>query len=267
MIALSALLATATGAICPDGVMHLDAPDDWLQGRTLYGGLSAALSYATARHKLGDDLPLRSAQVAFIGPAQGALSLRPQILRRGRSVSFLSVDLLGDQGLATRTAFCFGAARPSAKAVALPPMPDVPAPESLAAVPLIEGAPAFIRHFDLRMARGSFDNQADMLIWLRHKDERLWGDDSGVDPIFSLLALADALPPAIIMGKGPMIPVSSMTWQINPLTPAPITRDGWFLMRSWAENAADGYSSQGMMTWSRDGDAVLSAQQSIAIFG
>ena len=43
-------------------------PDDWLQGRTAYGGLSAALSLAAARAADPGLPPLRTAQVCRQAP-------------------------------------------------------------------------------------------------------------------------------------------------------------------------------------------------------
>ena len=41
-------------------------PETWPQGRTAYGGLTAALSVVAARQAVGDDAPpLRSAHFAF----------------------------------------------------------------------------------------------------------------------------------------------------------------------------------------------------------
>src|SRR5271165_3551282 len=79
-------------------------PDDWLQGRTLYGGLSAALCVEAAARTFSELPPLRSAQFSFVGPASGAVRLVPSILRKGKSTVFVAVDLIGEAGLATRAA-------------------------------------------------------------------------------------------------------------------------------------------------------------------
>ena len=72
------------------GAMRGSAGDNWMQGRTMYGGLSAALCLEAAiRHgnKDGEDLaPLRSAMISFIGPAGAEFTTGAQTLRRGRSV-------------------------------------------------------------------------------------------------------------------------------------------------------------------------------------
>ncbi|GER01713.1 hypothetical protein JCM17845_23360 [Iodidimonas gelatinilytica] len=148
--------------------------EDWLQGRTLYGGLSTALSYEAVRQSLdGATPPLRSAQIAFIGPASGDLAIKVTPLRQGRSVHFLSVDVVGEKGLATRATFCFGAARGSSLTLdppAMPDVPDVPAPENLLDIPPLPGAPNFIKHFDMRLAIPPGKEKAAVLFWVRHRD-------------------------------------------------------------------------------------------------
>ena len=50
-----------------------------------------------------------------------------------------------------------------------------------------------------------------------------------LDPMVDVMAVADALPPAAfkLLGKD-FVPLSSVTWIVNLLTPAPVTRDGWW---------------------------------------
>mgnify|MGYP001189457079 CR=1 FL=1 len=42
--------------------------DEWLQGRTLYGGASALVAYTAAIRAFPGLPPLRSAQLAFVAP-------------------------------------------------------------------------------------------------------------------------------------------------------------------------------------------------------
>ena len=42
------------------GAFHLAAPPAWSQGRTLYGGMTAALCFEAALRLLDTDIPLRS---------------------------------------------------------------------------------------------------------------------------------------------------------------------------------------------------------------
>jgi acyl-CoA thioesterase len=246
-----------------DGRLSLTIPDAWMQGRTTYGGLSAALCLEAALQTFPDLPPLRSAMVAFIGPAGGAVEGRARLLRRGKSVTFVEADVTGDKGIATRCVFAFGDARASALEQSFTPMPTLPAPEDCA--PLMpEGLePAFTQHFDTRLASGarpiSGSSEHDLSLWVRHKQH-------GGDSLSALLALADIPPPAVFAMFTAPAPISSMTWMVNFLTDRPATRDGWWLLQSRADNASQGYSSQDMLVWNRDGELVIAGRQSVAIF-
>lgn len=256
----SSLIDSASFA---DDRLSLTIPDGWMQGRTTYGGLSAALCLETALRSFTDLPPLRSATIAFIGPAGGPVEGRAKLLRRGKSVSFVEADIASDKGIATRGAFAFGGARESALERSFSPMPALPAPEQCE--PLMpEGfGPAFVRHFEARLAKGarpiSGTDGHDLFIWVRHKE----GSD---DSLPALLALADIPPPAVLPMFTKPAPISSMTWMVNFLTDRPATRDGWWLLQSRADNVSQGYSSQDMLVWNRDGELVIAGRQSIAIF-
>jgi len=261
MTAYSALIA---GFAAAPGGFRGRVPDNWLQGRTFYGGLTAALCLEGSLRAAPGLPPLRSAQVAFIGPAEGEVSVTAEVLRQGKSVTFVGADLSGEGALAARAVFAFGAARASMFNRHFTPPPDLPGPEEAGFFfpPGFDG-PVFARNFDVRLARGGVpvtsSTQHDHFIWVRHRDP-------DATSIAALLALADMPPPAIM----PMFPafarISSMTWGLNFLTDHPATDDGWWLLESRAENAAEGYSSQDMFVWNRHGEPVIAGRQSVAIF-
>lgn len=101
---LAAITRMADGFVVP-------ISDDWRQGRTAYGGLSAALCVECAMRSIPDLPPLRSAQFSFVGPAQGELRIVTSLLRRGKTVAFVAADVSGESGLAVRATLSFGAAR------------------------------------------------------------------------------------------------------------------------------------------------------------
>jgi len=248
-----------------EGEFAAHAPESWFQGRTLYGGLSTAFCYMAAARTFEDLPPLRSVHVSFIGPAGGDVVLRARELRRGRSVSFIEADLVGEKGLATRCVFAFGAARDSAFDIDFLETPAaLPRPEDCA--PYIDPdapVPGFIRNFETRLVAGgrpvSTSPDHDHWIWTRHRS-------TPADPVAGLLAIADVPPPAILPMFSEPAPVSSMTWMFNILPERLETEDGWWLLRSRAEHARSGYSSQNMGLWNRAGAPVVAGRQSVAIF-
>ncbi len=246
-----------------EGAFAAAVPGDWMQGRTLYGGLSAALCLEAVRRANGAPAPLRSAEIAFVGPAGGAVTMSPEILRKGRSVTFAGADLHGEKGLATRALFCFGEARASAFDRSFLAAPHAPPPEECAAYFEDWSGPDFARHFDSRLAKGARPvtgaEAHDHHAWVRHADGAATG-------MVAILALADMLPPAMLAMFTEFAPISSITWMINFLQDEPRTEDGWWLLQSRAEHARAGYSSQDMTIWNRAGEAVATGRQSVAIF-
>lgn len=243
-------------------VMRGPAPEGWGQGRTLYGGMTAALALHAAIGAGRAEAPLRSALVAFIGPAEGMLEARAQVLRRGRNVSFVNVDLSAANRLAARCVFAFGAARQSMfdHAFAAPPA-GLPGPAT--ARPIMRNSgPGIAQRFEVRLARGEkpfSGGPPDHALWVRHKDERAQGPAA-------LLALADMPPPAILPMFTAPAPISSMTWHINFLEASTRSAADWLLLDTRAEVARDGYSSQDMFIWDEAGAMVCAGRQSVAIF-
>ena len=239
--------------------------DDWLQGRTIYGGLAAAICLQATLREFTDLPPLRSAQFAFIGPATGRLRITPTALRRGKSTVFIGVELHGDDGLATRATFCFGAARNSVLNYSAHDSQPPNAPE--ACPPFFEKAPSFLnflQHIDGRLAGGALpfsgSKEPKMTLWLRHRDPAL------KPSLVSLLALADAPPPAALAMVTQVGPISTMTWAIDMLTDTVETRVGWWMIRTTADTAAGGYSSQAMTVWNAAGRPVMTSRQNVAMF-
>jgi acyl-CoA thioesterase len=246
----------------PDGYA-VTPGEDWRQGRTLYGGASAALALAACARAAPDLPPLRSAQIAFVGPAAGDLIALPDILRQGRSAVFMGCDLIGEQGIATRAIFCFGAARESAFNRRAEPAPAAPAPEDCPPLLGQGPGPAFSQHFDLRRAADGALLQGRApryLLWGRHRDEAARPDAA------SLLALADAPPPAAMAAFTAPAMISTMTWMLDVLDPEALARPGWRLLQAEAESLREGYSAQAMAAWGEDGAPLLLARQTVAVF-
>lgn len=261
-IAFSELIA---GASFEGGALSVSVPPDWMQGRTTYGGMSAALCLEAALRAFPDAPPLRSALVSFIGPAGGDVTARASVLRQGKSVTFIEADVRGEKGIATRCTFAFGGARPSRFNETFTPPHKMPPPEQCPPFfpPDMQIGPSFAHHFENKLAKGarpiSGSKEHDHYIWVRHRDDKAAG-------IVSLLALADMPPPAVLPMFDEPAPISSMTWLVNVLTDKPQTRDGWWLLQSRAEQASQGYSSQDMLVWNRDGELVITGRQSVAVF-
>ena len=244
--------------------MKTSIPETWAQGRTAYGGLTAALSALAAERIDGELPPMRSAQVAFVGPAMGEVSVKAEVLRRGKSTTFVGSDLSTEKGTACRSTLVYGSGRESMISMTDFPQPDVPHHSELDLLPPDDVRPAFIKNFDIKVGSGGlpFMGVGDhhMAWWCRHQDPKAWNTETG------LLALGDVTPPAIApLMKGPA-PVSSVTWQMDFLTDDLSTENGWYLLYTHAERATEGWSGQDMGVWASDGRPIASARQTIVVF-
>lgn len=243
------------------GRLAVNIPEVWLQGRTTYGGLSAALAYEAARTASAATLPaLRAAQIAFIGPVAGEVEIDARVERQGRNATWIRSDLRCDGALCLSATFVFMG--PAESAISLDHLPVDPA-----VVPLDEAevvperpGPVFLSQFENRRA---LPLQADGSVcnWVRLKDR------SGLDPFTEVLVVGDGLPPGARTLMTSAAPVSSMVWQVGMLGPRPETRDGWWLLRSSTDFAQAGCSTQAMHIWNSGGAPLVSGAQAIAVFG
>ncbi len=235
----------------------------WMQGRTAYGGYSAALAYEAAR-RTGDDLPpLRSAQIAFVGPLAGVVSLRANILREGRNAIWIAVEIEGEQGVGLTASFVFMRALDSRYDLSARPVPvDIVPLGEARDLPGHDARPVFTGNLDLKFARPKPDKSEPSLTWYARLKER-----DGLDPTSELLLVADALPPGVLGLGSVRAPMSSMTWQVNLLTDEIATADGWYLLDSRADHARDGNSNQQMSVWDASGRPLAAQIQSFALFG
>lgn len=241
-------------------------PDHWRQGRTAYGGLTAALMYEASQRTLTDLPPLRSAIVNFVGPVTDTPTLTAELLRRGRNVTNVSARADVGEQCVGRADFLFGTSRASEVHMEFP-APKAPPPETCelftpeVAKPIV---PQFFHNFDTRLIAGErplMGKDGYIRTWSRHMDP---DSRQGTG---SLLCLADVLPPAALPLVRRMAPVSSMSWIVNILSDAPETEDGWWQVESRLTAARGGYSTQVMRIWNTAGELVVEGMQSIAIFG
>lgn len=240
-----------------------NTPPHWQQGRTIYGGLSAALALQAALRDGPPDLPpLKSAQVLFVGPALEGLSFKVQTLRQGKSATLVSVDAMSGPDLVLRVAFVFAHARPSAYAHGFTTAPVVKPPEHCLDLHATGRTPIHLSNFDIRMASETLPvtgaKTPEFIAWVRHRDA------VGVDPAVALLAVGDSLPPGVMACFTEFAPISSMTWSLD--IAKPVRADGWYLMRSGSQRAREGYSYQTMEIWDEESQLVLSGSQTVALF-
>jgi acyl-CoA thioesterase len=254
-------LAQLLSDIQPGADTHrITIPSTWHQGRTAYGGLSSALAYQAAKSVAPDLPPLLTAQIAFSGPLSGEVEISSQILRRGRNSAFVKSEIaIGDE-IGLSCTFVFMARRESHvdfEGLPRPEFPPIPEDGQTRS-----GPPEFFTHNmdypDKRLVLG--EGKPRLANWHRLKERE------GMDPVADLLCMGDALPPSTmgLMKKEGMI--SSINWQVNFLTDAPETDNGWWFLESETHHAVHGASSQYMTVWNSRGEPMMTGMQAVALF-
>lgn len=248
----------------PDG-WRASVSEDWLQGRSLFGGLQAALMLLAMRKQVPADLPLRTLQVTFLAPVPaGTVPIRARVLRAGKNTLHVEGRLVqGDQTLCLGIGI-FGADRASTvrRIPEQPPCePDRPADSHYRP----DGIPAFTQHFKARWLRGgppfsgNRSPEAVLLVGLR---------DTGPVTEAHVPALADFIPPLGLSWFTVPTPGSSMTWMLEFLfhdfARLPLT--GWRVDAQLVA-AGNGYQSQSATLWGPGGVPVALSSQSMVVFG
>lgn len=251
-------------AVAVDGsVVTLPDADQWMQGRTLFGGASAALALAASRKALPDLPPFRAAQVGFVAPVGAEVSFQVDVVRAGRNVTQVRSDIFCAGSLAFTSLMLFGAERepnalhPAGKAAPWPGPPEE-------AEPLVSsvGPAFFVNNLEIRRAQDQRGSGAPIVRrWVRLTDR------SGLDSVTEALVLGDALPPGSMRAMQRQGPLSSINWSFNLLDPAATTRDGWYLAETASDHADHGYSSERLRLWNANGEQILAGMQAAAIFG
>ncbi|MFV3405244.1 acyl-CoA thioesterase [Pseudomonas sp. NY15463] len=248
----------------------LSVPSDWAQGRAVFGGLMAAMLYEAMRLKLGDERPVRSLAITFVGPAtpEVPISLEVEVLREGKAVSTLLGRALQNGQVVTLMQGSFGAGRPSVVAVeAHPAAPITPLEHAAPELPFIQGVtPAFMRHVALRWAVGglpfSGDTSRQMGGWVRLRDI----EEAPLEAAH-VLALVDAWPPSLLPHLKQPAAGSTLTWTIEFIQPAPpLSTLDWCRYVVETEHARDGYGHAAAALWSAEGELVALSRQTVTVF-
>lgn len=245
------------------GRFTLAVSGDWLQGRSLFGGLQAALALAAMR-SLVPHQPLRSLQTNFLAPLANTLRAEALVLRAGKNTTQVEAKLYSETGLATQCMAVFGNPLESKVSVVIPAR--APASGEPMVFPFLPGlTPNFTQHFGLRLFKGRLPFSgvpiSDAVYQVDLKDEGAAGESQ-------LVAIADVVPPLGLTFLSKPAFGSTLSWFLELLSD-PGEDLG---LASWQLDvkllaARDGYTNQSTTVYAPSGQAVALSRQSMLIFG
>lgn len=261
----------SASAIVPAGELRWtgDAPADWTQGRTAFGGIIGAVAVEAATQAIGPDRPIRCIDVAFVAPVVGPFEVEVEILDAGRSATQASVSVRTPDGrLTSRTHVVAGLGRDSALIVPArpvnPPADGDPGEQGVT-MPFLEGVtPTFTQHVHYQWVSQAFPftgGKADdtkIRGWCRH---RTAASGSG-----AVVALLDAWPPtSMIMADRP-VPGSTVRWSAHLTGLAGQVPDGaWLWFEADTVHSASGYTTE-VASLFLDGELVAWGEQLMAVY-
>ena len=249
-----------------DGQASVDVPEDWLQGRTLFGGLQAAIALAAMR-TVAPAYPLRSLQVTFLAPVPGGrVSATARVLRSGKNTTHVEGRIVDGGNTLALLVGVFGVGRDSA-VMLRPRQRAAPAPRPGAAVELLRLpgiVPNFTQHFDARWLEGNLpftgDTHPEHVIELAMRDR-------GNATEAHVVAMADFIPPIALSFLKERVAAASLTWMLEILaedvTTWPLA--GWRI-DARMESAGAGYTSQSLVLWGPGGTAAALGRQTMVVF-
>lgn len=238
--------------------------EDWSQGRSLFGGLQAALAAQAMRTLVPEGMPLRALQTTFIAPVPaGPVDVKARRLRVGKNVVHVEGRLVQGEECLCLVIGVYGAARTSSVEL-MPPAPvEALKPRERPFIPGV--TPNFNQHFAIRWLRGGLPysgaREAEQLIEMDLLDSGAVGDAQ-------VLAFADVIPPVALSMLREPAPGSSLTWMIEFLAERfdGLPLQGW-RMDMRLEAARNGYTTQAGVLWGPGGAPIAASRQSMVVFG
>lgn len=246
----------------------LTIPKSWTQGRTLFGGLSAALLYEAIKLRVRNDRVLRSLTTNFVGPLEPDITfeIQVQILREGKNVTQVTAQAIQHEQVAVFCQACFGTYRDSKVRVDNQTQHNMTLPKKAKFIPQIPNVtPKFLKHIDLALVEGGLPftgkKTARTCGWMRFTDTPQQATDA------HLIALIDAWPPTILQMLRWPAPASTMSWNLEFIHPhQPVAADDWFAYQADTRQAVDGYCHSEANIWDARGELVAISRQIIAVF-
>lgn len=250
------------------GENQFSVPDDWMQGRTAYGGLVAAMVLKSMRGHVVPERKVRSLFFSFVGPVNSdPFRIQTELLRSGKSVTTVESKLIQNDKICCTALGSFGGDRESKIEIKPIERPELVDPSKALELPYIEGlTPAFTRHFDYRWAVGElpFSGKGGEEIggWINFREETICLTEEW------LIALADAWPTPVLSQLTEPAAASTLTWALGfvHLNRQTCSENDWWAYHCMIDSAERGYAHERSALWDPEGKLALMSHQTTTVF-
>ncbi|TQF67471.1 acyl-CoA thioesterase [Pseudoalteromonas luteoviolacea] len=250
---------------------QLTVPDTWSQGRTVFGGLSAALMMQHMYLHINDSARnMLSFSCNFVAPllAHTPFSISTKILRSGKNVTQVETIITQNESVCLISLGCFGVHRQSKVNVSSIDKPvkldkNISDKQTLR---YVEGLfPAFIQNIDLNLQHGAMpfsgSNCTEIHGWMRFKQS----SEMTLNELH-VLALADAWPPTLLQLCDSPSPASTVSWYIEFVQPLSLDDSEWLGYQVLTHQANGGYGTEDAKIFSQSGELLALSRQTVAVF-
>lgn len=248
----------------------VDIPQGWVQGRTIFGGLTTAMMLHKAIWVVNDPQKrLLTVSVSFVAPVEEKpVKVTVEILRQGKSVTTIEARIWQNDRVMSILLASFGSERASVLNVQQQRQaPQFQKPEQLKILPYHQLMPQCYQNFDLAWAEGHYpctaSPQADFGGWFRFT-ERNFPQAKMTVPEF--LALLDIWPAGAFTVLEAPAPGSSLSWYVTLLADVDFQRLDWFKYKVFTDHAENGYATEYAHIWDANDRLIAISRQTVTIF-
>lgn len=248
------------------GNSAVNLSSDWMQGRSGFGGLVAALVYESMREQLTGSAPVRCLQISFVGPVDdSALEISSEVLREGRNVSHVLGRGMQNGVTKVLVQGSFGVSRESVLLVE---------PEKLVLsgdvtkankMPYIKDViPEFTKHFNFQYLTpfpfmGAVSTYLEGMVCFAKAPSRITEAH--------ILGLVDSWPPTTLPMMKSACAASSLSWTIEFVQPSPrLGVEEFALYRADVVDSRDGYGYARAKFANSEGELIAISQQTVTHF-
>lgn len=242
-------------------------PSSWTQGRTIYGGLTAAMLLKALESKVAPDKSLRALNIAFSSPTfpDVNFSIQNELLREGKSIAQWQARLIQNDVVCVQAQAVFGLPVGSELDINHFTPPEIGSIDRARFYPS-EGSPGFTHYFDMGQSQGGAplsgvkDLKLGGYMRFRQAPEKM--------SICHLVAAIDVWPPATMMQMKTMKAGSTVNWTMQFPQPLPkMDADAFFSYQANIEFSRDGFGITHAEIWNSEGHLLALSQQTIIVYG
>lgn len=246
----------------------MSVPDNWSQGRTVFGGLSCGLVYNQLRKIVEPDRVLRALTANFVGPlfTDKDFEIVITTLSSGKNVTQVLGQAIQDGKVCLSVQAALGVARSSNIIIDAPNRHPVSPPKEGAFIPMIPGiTPNFLEHISFSINEGQLPFSGAQSShydgWMRFKQTPQQLTDT------HLITLIDAWPPTVLQLMKQPAPASTMSWNIEFIHPHPdFQSTEWLGYEARTRQAGTGYAHVEADIYSESGSLVALSRQVVTVF-